>query len=499
MYTQNDETLTAKVSRIAHDLARKHGNALSSRVATDAPTLDTRQNNKFKIMEATQPTLKNAVGVDQDGTDFTYFVEVGFGSSAKAMYLLLDTGASSTWVMGSECTSDACKTHNTFGAADSKTLKDTTKTMSIAYGTGEVSGRYVSDTIDLSGLKASLEFGLANTTSSVFNNYPFDGILGLWRGGGTQNFLDALKGAGVITSRIFGVSLARASDGPNDGEVSFGAVNPAKHSGDISYTVLDSKASGTSSWVIPLDEVTVSGKSTGVKGKLANIDTGTTYSFGPPADVEALYKAIPDSQTGDGGVTWTIPCDSKATVAFTFSGKSYTVSSKDFISSAGTNNRCPCNIFGKEVVPGAWLLGAMFLKNVYTVFDIDQSRIGESDGIANTLYFTGTHTNHLAGFASKSTKQTVSSSPGSPTATSNPSTNGGSTTFTTISPSGTFTSVIGTGLTGLHETPSGTTGSAAKETTPAASTTPSSLGEQLEVRGIIVLFACLFTTLAMVV
>jgi hypothetical protein len=39
-------------------------------------------------------------------------------------------------------------------------------------------------------------------------------------------------------------------------------------------------------------------------------------------------------------------------------------------------DRCISNIYGHEVVQDAWLLGDLFLKNVYTVFDAEEKRIG---------------------------------------------------------------------------------------------------------------------------
>ncbi|KAH6656757.1 aspartic peptidase domain-containing protein, partial [Truncatella angustata] len=304
-----------------------------------------------------------------DGTDYSYFIQAQLGSAGTPMYMLIDTGASTTWVMGTGCTSDACTKHSTYGPGDSKTLKDTGKSFSVEYGSGDVSGHYVDDTMAVAGLSVPYEFGLANVTSSQFSSFPFDGILGLARNSG--NFNDALKQAKVIDANIFAVSLSRTADGANDGEISFGAIDTSKYTGDITYT----STTDDVSWSIAMDDVSAGGESAGVKGREAYIDTGTTYAFAPPDDVKAMYALIPDSKSSD-GVTWTIPCDSTAKIAFTFSGATYSVNAKDFIGASTSNNRCIGNIFGMEVVSGSWLLGDVFLKNVYSVFDIDGKRIG---------------------------------------------------------------------------------------------------------------------------
>ena len=74
--------------------------------------------------------------------------------------------------------------------------------------------------------------------------------------------------------------------------------------------------------------------------------------------------------------TWTVPCTTTISLTFTFGGTAYTVSPKDWIGPMG-NGVCTSNVFGHVVVAGAWLLGDTFLKNVYTVLDVDQNRIGK--------------------------------------------------------------------------------------------------------------------------
>lgn len=82
-----------------------------------------KRQNKFNILAADTPKQSNSAGVDQDGTDFSYFAFFKFGTSSKTFYLLLDSAASNTWVMGSDCTTSACGIHTTFGQSDSSSLK----------------------------------------------------------------------------------------------------------------------------------------------------------------------------------------------------------------------------------------------------------------------------------------------------------------------------------------------------------------------------------------
>lgn len=82
----------------------------------------TRQNT-YNIVNSNDPQQANSVAIDQDGGDLSYMVAVTIGDSKEEYHLLLDSAASNTWVMGQDCRTDACKTHNTFGKGDSSSLK----------------------------------------------------------------------------------------------------------------------------------------------------------------------------------------------------------------------------------------------------------------------------------------------------------------------------------------------------------------------------------------
>lgn len=371
---QSDQPRGAQVAQAADRLARKYAPAGVSKTREASSHLDKRQ-NQFKIVTAAVPTQSNSAGIAQDGGDISYFVQVGVGSKQTPMYMLLDSGAGTTWVMGSSCQTPACTMHSRFGPSDSTSLVASTKTFSIAYGSGKVVGSLASDTLSVAGMKATMSFGVADTTSDDFEHFPFDGILGLSMAkGATDNFLDMVKSEKLIGANMFAVSLNRNSDGPNNGEITFGATNPAKFTGDISYTPVSSDAHGD--WAIPLDDFEFDGNKAGITGKLAYIDTGTSYVFGPSSDVAALHKQIPGAKSGD-GVTYTVPCDNNKPITVIFSGVKYAISAKEWHSGPNGNGDCTSNIYGHEVVKGQWLLGDLFLKNVYAVFDMDQTRIGE--------------------------------------------------------------------------------------------------------------------------
>ncbi|KAL2759386.1 hypothetical protein ACRALDRAFT_2030688 [Sodiomyces alcalophilus JCM 7366] len=361
---------------IAREIARliaKYTGRQPQDTVPPGPQLEKRQ-NVYRVVKPVSATHSNSAGIYQDGSDFSYFIQAGFGSDGKKMFMLVDTGAATTWVMGSDCTSEACNLHESFGPDDSSTYEADPSGFSVKYGSGSVKGTKATDSVAVAGMVLDrYKFGVVNQTSDDFNHFPFDGILGLSLANGhTDNFLKAAMEADVLDKGLFCVFLSRSGDGPNTGEISFGSCNPDKYTGDFTYTDV---GSSNGDWAIPLDSLTYNGKKAGGEQRLAYIDTGTSYVFGPKADVKGFHDNIPGASSSD-GTTWKVPCDSNKTVAYTFSGVSHNVSSRDWLSRPDSNGVCTSNIYGYEVVPGAWLLGDLFLKNVYAAFDADKNRIG---------------------------------------------------------------------------------------------------------------------------
>ncbi|RYP50120.1 hypothetical protein DL768_004324 [Monosporascus sp. mg162] len=445
----SDESLMDRVSRIADGLAAKYG----SRTRTKEDASFSRRENEHDVMKAEEPTASNSAGIHQDGTDFSYFLEVKLGAEGKPLYMLLDTGASTTWVMGANCTSEACTTHDSFGPDDSSSFVDTGTSFAIQYGTGEVSGHVVRDSMSIAEMNTTFDFGLASVTSNEFARFPFEGILGMSTS--PDSFLSAIKDAELLDNNVFGISLSRASDGPNDGEIMFGAANTDRYEGEITYAPL---VTGNS-WAIPLDDVMVDGQPVGIKGKTAYLDTGTTYAFAPKDQVAALFDKVPGASSGDDGSSYTVPCGSKVPIAFTFSGASWNISSADLLSATPMENVCTANIFGIEIVRESWLLGDVFLKNVYSVFDLDESRIGFAAKLAPSGGDTTT----------TSTTSPTDSPPNSPTATTSESSSGSSAT----------PSAAPSIDTGLSSNPSAESSSSPVEPSPDATLTEESRAGQL--------------------
>jgi cathepsin D len=326
---------------------------------------------------ASPAALPGSMGINQDGQDYSYFSSIKIGSKGKEMWMLIDSGSANTWVFGSDCTTHACTKHDTLGKADSDTLNVTSTEWRVSYGTGDVGGVVAMDRFAFAGYEVDLGFGLASNASDDFLTYPMDGILGLGRASsnrlGTPTMMDVMANQKLLKANIFGVHLSRSVDGTTDGQITFGAPDSSKFTGELSYT---DGVSPDGLWEIPADGAGVNGASLGLTGKTAIVDTGTSYILMPLPDAKALHAKLPGSLNN--GESFTIPCGTSLMVQFTFSGVTYDVLPKDYVGKPDkTGKNCASNIVGHQSFgPNTWLLGDVFLKNVYTVFDFDKDRIG---------------------------------------------------------------------------------------------------------------------------
>lgn len=125
--------------------------------------------------------------------------------------------------------------------------------------------------------------------------------------------------------------------------------------------------------------MTVNGQDTGLKGRTAILDTGTTLIIAPANDAAAVHKAIPGAQSdGQGG--FTLPCTTTASVALTFGNTAFAIDPRDLAQSP-VNPQNPTGTCVSGISSGniggatEWLVGDVFLKNAYFSTDVANNQI----------------------------------------------------------------------------------------------------------------------------
>lgn len=206
-----------------------------------------------------------------------------------------------------------------------------------------------------------------------------DGILGIGRGvkvEGSINapqVMDVLSNNRLIGAKLYGIHLSRGKDNLNDGELNLGEVNKDRFSGDLNWSNCVDNENGF--WEITIDNAGVNGKEVGITGRSAIIDTGTSFILMPEPDAVKIHQQIPGYKQD--GETFSVPCETTSVVQFSFNKQVYNISTTDWRGGKLDSGLCRSNIIGRQTFKDTqWLVGDVFLKNVYSVFDFDKKRVG---------------------------------------------------------------------------------------------------------------------------
>lgn len=352
---------------------------------------------------------EGSVLVDQDGHDISYYIEVELGTVEKGNHnmhifnLVIDTGSFYTWVYGTNCDSVECSLHTRFDANESTTAQTTNNNFSIAYTSGTVKGVITKDLFSFAGFQSPQQFGLASVVDSSFAHFSIDGILGLpARDKSPTDFpgvVSTLYKQKLISKPIFGINLGRGSDPNDEGSFSIGGIDQTKYTGDITYVSLNNGSSSLF-WEIPIGGLFIEGYSIDLGGsRTAIVDTGTTLLVMPPEDALKLHGYISGTRTD--GSNFVIPCNTSLQLELEFNNKKFVISPEDYVGVAyskgenddGSDSLCISNIQGMQFDNNRWILGDVFLKNVYSVYDMEEHRVGF--GTKSTSVTNETPKNHF--------------------------------------------------------------------------------------------------------
>ncbi|KAH9911890.1 acid protease [Amylocystis lapponica] len=210
-------------------------------------------------------------------------------------------------------------------------------TFSIEYGDqSTVSGPVYSDT----GVGIG-RWTVTNQTFSAFADAPEDGILGLAYPEisnlhAVLNLLENAYQQGVVAQNDFAFKLTTG-----DSSLYLGGTDEFLYNGEIErHPVSPDKGY----WWITNGSVQVNGKSVQVNSETSPldtiIDTGTTFMYGPPSEVDTFYKQVPGAyqlDTADG--VYAFPCHDVPDVSFSWGGKEWNIGKDTCVPRRATRTR----------------------------------------------------------------------------------------------------------------------------------------------------------------
>ncbi|KAH7107915.1 acid protease [Auriculariales sp. MPI-PUGE-AT-0066] len=333
--------------------------------------------------------------------DSSYSATIQVGTPPQSFQVIVDTGSSDLWLAGPQCIS--CDM-DMFATSQSSTYKETSEGIRISYGSGAASGYVASDTVTMGG--HTVEGQTLAVMSSVSSGIKVNDVSGLMGLGfesiastdSTPFWLAVVQGGGWAQP-LMGFHFERWIDRADadiveyGGELTLGGTNTSAYTGDVDFVDLPLGMAG-GFWNLPLTSVSLLGnttltinaqtigRSTTPDVAYAAIDTGTTLVGAPPDWVAQFYSLIPGAVKGTDSWSayYLYPCDTNIKLSFTFGSKTWTVSEADFKIQQVTKTMCAGGLFGLDTGSGtnspAFVIGALFLKNVYSIFRANPPSVG---------------------------------------------------------------------------------------------------------------------------
>ncbi|KFZ67164.1 Gastricsin, partial [Podiceps cristatus] len=313
--------------------------------------------------------------------DSSYFGEISIGTPPQNFLVLFDTGSSNLWVPSTYCQTAACFNHEKFNPNDSSSFTYNGQSYTLSYGSGSLTVVLGYDTLQIQSIMVTnQEFGLSqDEPTQPFYYADFDGILGMGypslAAGGTPTALQGMLQQNQLTQPIFSFYFSRQPTYNNGGQLILGGVDTELFQGDIMWAPVTQELY----WQVAIDEFAIGETVTGwcSQGCQAIVDTGT-YQLTMPQQYMNSFLQMLGAQMTSYGVIDCNQVENMPTITFIINGAQLPLDPSAYI--MNSNGYCTVGVeatyLPSQNGQPLWILGDVFLKEYYTVFDMANNRIG---------------------------------------------------------------------------------------------------------------------------
>lgn len=243
--------------------------------------------------------------------------------------------------------------------------------VTITFGTGEIWGRCLQDTICVGNVCDRGSFIAATYESSnPFKSFDFDGVLGLGLLTMSQsadfNLMDRMRGKSLLRQSLFSVFLSDSD--AETSEVTFGEVKQ-EHLASSLFWVDVARDSGY--WEVQIEDITLNDTTQELcRDCYVAVDTGTSELAGPSEVVEELAKKL----------NVLVDCsnfEELPKLGFVIGGHILNLEPDDYVEKAGSH--CDVSLMPLDVPPPKgplFVFGIPFLQKFFTVYDEANKKIG---------------------------------------------------------------------------------------------------------------------------
>jgi saccharopepsin len=266
---------------------------------------------------------------------------------------------------------------NSYNPTTSETYADSNNSVTIAYGKGKAVGVLSTDNIIISDINIDQQEFVLVTQDHDFDGMKADGILGMGLGY-SSNFHHPLIFSmilqGKIEKPIFSVFLSSINaEVPSN--VMFGELDLEKYS-EKNSTIKYLKTLKDGYWSLKLNSVDLDHHKVAIVSSKAILDTGSSLISGPESEVNQLYKLIRHNNTCNFDQYLYCKCSNInkfPKLKFTLENTIFELLPENYMIAYG--KKCQILITSSKFI-SMWILGDVFLRRYYTVFDLENLQIG---------------------------------------------------------------------------------------------------------------------------
>ncbi|KAJ1678110.1 aspartic proteinase precursor, partial [Spiromyces aspiralis] len=309
-----------------------------------------------------------------------YYGEISLGTPPQVFKVVFDTGSSNLWVPSTECTSIACFFHTRYDSSASETYKANGTKFAIRYGTGSMEGFISNDVLKVGDIEIKhQDFAEATKEPGLtFAFGRFDGIFGLGYDTISVNHIIPpfynMVAEKLVEKPVFSFYLTDDNKDKGPGEMVLGGTNPDHYSGELKWA----KVRRRGYWEVDLDKVKFGDEELELHNTGAAIDTGSSLLVIPSVLAELINKKIGATKNWAG--QYTVACErvpSLPPLSLTLGGHKFELNSEDYI--LNVQGQCMSGFMGMDVpepLGPIWIIGDVFLRKYYTVYDLGNDRVG---------------------------------------------------------------------------------------------------------------------------
>ncbi|KAJ7632195.1 aspartic peptidase domain-containing protein [Roridomyces roridus] len=328
---------------------------------------------------------------------FSYSIRLTFGT--QAFDLCFDTGSSDVWVVSSSCSDPDCEAVPQYDASLLQFANLNGK-FNLNYLMGFAEGGIASTNIQMGPFMVesqvfalvdkTSQLDLASTGTSGIAGFAFPATAAISPTIGAtffQNLISALE----ADNQFMAFHLSRSDSGSSDPNASLtlGILDPAFASDPsaLAYSAVIRTGPEYDYWKLPMLGMIVNGspfqisssRIPGATMPIAVLDSGTTLILGSAADVRALYALFGSAVRYLNG-NYLVRCTFAAVISLVLGDKRvpYPIHPSDIAwQESESDGWCTGGIQPNDnVCNGDWLLGDVFLRNVYVVQNASGPTIG---------------------------------------------------------------------------------------------------------------------------